>query len=161
NPVGQIGTFPLVESQLDRFALSSAVGYPDAATEARLVLHDGGRDAMASLSAVCTIAEWGAAIGAIGEVTVAPPIAAYAVAVTRATREAAGVRLGASPRASIALVRSAQAHALVSGRGYVSPDDIGAMAVASLAHRMVVDGDGRFAASVVSGVLSTLPAPRP
>jgi MoxR-like ATPase len=94
-------------------------------------------------------------------VSVAPPIAAYAVSITRATREAAGVRLGASPRASIALVRSAQAHALISGRGYVSPDDIAAMAVPSLAHRLVVDGDGRFAASVVSGALAALPAPRP
>ncbi len=161
NPVGQLGTFPLVESQLDRFALATTVGYPDAATEARLALHDGGRDAMATLRPVCTVAEWAAAIAATGEVTVVPQIAAYAVAIVRATREAAGVRLGASPRASIALVRSAQAFALVSGRGYVSPDDVAAMAVASLAHRLVVDGDGRFAASVVASTLSQLPAPRP
>ena len=161
NPVGQLGTFPLVESQLDRFALCATVGYPDADTEARLALHDGGRDALANLRAVCSVAEWTSAIAASSEVSVAPPIAAYAVSITRATREAAGVRLGASPRASIALVRSAQAHALISGRGYVSPDDIAAMAVPSLAHRLVVDGDGRFAASVVSGALAALPAPRP
>jgi MoxR-like ATPase len=161
NPVGQLGTFPLVESQLDRFALCATVGYPDAATEARLALHDGGRDALASLYPVCSVAEWSAAIAATAEVSVAPAIAAYAVAIARATREAAGVRLGASPRASIALVRSAQAHALVSGRGFVSPDDVATMAAASLAHRLVVDGDGRFAASVISGVLAALPAPRP
>ena len=131
NPVGQLGTFPLVESQLDRFALCATIGYPDAATEARLAMHNGGRDAVAHLRPVCSVAEW------------------------------AGVRLGSSPRASIALVRSAQAHALISGRGYVSPDDVTAMAVPSLAHRLVVDGDARFAASVVSGVLSALPAPRP
>ena len=161
NPVGQLGTFPLVESQLDRFALCATVGYPDAATEARLALHDGGRDALASLYPVCSVAEWSAAIAATAEVSVAPAIAAYAVAIARATREAAGVRLGASPRASIALVRSAQAHALMSGRGFVSPDDVATMAAASLAHRLVVDGDGRFAASVISGVLAALPAPRP
>jgi MoxR-like ATPase len=161
NPVGQLGTFPLVESQLDRFALCTTVGYPDAATESRLAMHDGGRDAMATLRPVCSVAEWAAAIAATAEVSVAEPIAAYAVAIARATREAAGVRLGASPRASIALVRSAQAHALVSGRGYVAPDDVRAMAGPSLVHRLVVDGDGRFAASVVSGLLSTLPAPRP
>ena len=161
NPVGQLGTFPLVESQLDRFALCATIGYPDAATEARLAMHDGGRDAVAHLRPVCSVAEWAASISATAEVTVAPPIAGYAVAITRATREAAGVRLGASPRASIARVRSAQAHALISGRGYVSPDDVTAMAVPSLAHRLVVDGDARFAASVVSGVLSALPAPRP
>ena len=161
NPVGQLGTFPLVESQLDRFALCATLGYPDAATEARLALHDGGRDALANLGPVCSIAEWSAAVAATSEISVAPAIAAYAVGIARATRDAAGVRLGASPRASIALVRSAQAHALVSGRGYVSPDDVAAMAVPSLAHRLVVDGDGQFAASIVSGLLATLPAPRP
>jgi MoxR-like ATPase len=161
NPVGQLGTFPLVESQLDRFALCATVGYPDAATEAGLALHDGGKGAMAVLRAVCSVAEWAGAIAATGEVAVAPAIAAYAVAIARGTREAAGVRLGASPRASIALVRSAQAHALVSGRGYVAPDDVVAMAVPSLAHRLLVDGDGRFAASVVSSVLSAIAAPRP
>jgi MoxR-like ATPase len=161
NPVGQLGTFPLVESQLDRFALCATIGYPDAATEARLAMHDGGRGAVAQLRPVCSVAEWAASIAATAEIAVAPPIAGYAVAIARATREAAGVRLGASPRASIALVRSAQAHALISGRGYVSPDDVTAMAVPSLAHRLVVDGDARFAASVVSGVLSALPAPRP
>ena len=161
NPIGQLGTFPLVESQLDRFALCTTVGYPDAVTEARLALRDGGRDAMATLHPVCSVAEWAACIAATAEITVSPPTAVYAVAIARATRDAAGVRLGASPRASIALVRSAQAHALVSGRGYVAPDDVAAMAVPSLAHRLVVDGDGRFAASVISGVLSALPAPRP
>jgi MoxR-like ATPase len=161
NPVGQLGTFPLAESQLDRFALATTVGYPDAQIEAGLALHDGGRDAMAALLPVCSIDDWSAAIAAIGEVTVVPQIAAYAVSIARSTREAAGVRLGASPRASIALVRSAQAHALVCGRGYVAPDDVAAMAVAALAHRLVVDGDGRFAASVVASSLSSLPAPRP
>jgi MoxR-like ATPase len=161
NPVGQLGTFPLVESQLDRFALCATVGYPDAATETRLALHDGGRDAMGALRPVCSVAEWAGAIAASAEVTVAAPIAAYAVAITRATREAAGVRLGASPRASIALVRSAQANALMSGRGYVAPDDVAAMAVPSLAHRLLVDGDAHFAASVVSGVVSAMAAPRP
>jgi MoxR-like ATPase len=161
NPVGQLGTFPLVESQLDRFALCATLGYPDAATEARLALHDGGRDALGHLRPVCGVTEWAASIAATAEVAVAPPIATYAVAIARATREAGGVRLGASPRASIALVRSAQAHALVSGRGYVAPDDVAVMAGPSLAHRLVVDGDGRFAASVIAGVLAALPAPRP
>jgi len=161
NPVGQLGTFPLVESQLDRFALCTTVGYPDATTESRLAMHDGGRDAMATLRPVCSVAEWAAAIAATSEVSVAEPIAAYAVSIARATRDAPGVRLGASPRASIALVRSAQAHALVSGRGYVAPDDVRAMAGPSLVHRLVVDGDGHLAATVVAGLLSTLPAPRP
>ena len=161
NPVEQLGTFPLVESQLDRFALSTTVGYPDAATEAALARRDGGRDAMAALRPVCSVAQWAAAIGATGDVHVAPVVAEYAVALARATRDAAGVRLGASPRASIALVRSAQAHALVNGRGFVAPDDVAAMAGPGLAHRLLVDGDGRGAAAVVAAVLSAIPAPRP
>jgi MoxR-like ATPase len=161
NPVEQLGTFPLVESQLDRFSLCTTVGYPDAATEAGLARRDGGRDAMAVLRPVCSVAQWAAAISATAEVAVAPAVADYAVALVRGTREAPGVRLGASPRASIALVRSAQAHALLNGRGYVAPDDVAAMAGPGLAHRLVVDGDGRAAVGIVAAVLSATAAPRP
>ena len=83
NPVGQLGTFPLVESQLDRFALCATLGYPDATTEARLALHDGGRDALAILHPVCSVTEWASAVAATSEVSVAPAIAAYAVAIAR------------------------------------------------------------------------------
>jgi MoxR-like ATPase len=98
---------------------------------------------------------------ACGTVHVAAPVAAYAVALTRGTRKASGVRLGASPRASIALVRSAQAHALLYGREYVTPQDVQAMAVPGLAHRLVGEGGHDQRAALVHEVLRTTPVPRP
>ncbi|HUZ08944.1 MAG TPA: AAA family ATPase [Acidimicrobiales bacterium] len=160
NPIGQLGTYPLVESQLDRFAVSTPLGYPDATTEALLTLRRGGRQALAGLRPVCAVEHWAQAIEATGRVHVAAPIAQYAVAIGRATRQAPSVRLGASPRASISLVRSAQAHALLYGRDYVSPVDLQAVAVASLGHRLVTDGTTTGAA-VVSEVMRSIPVPRP
>lgn len=161
NPVGQLGTFPLVESQLDRFAVSTAIGYPDQATELRLASGEGGRTALASMEPVCTTAEWSGLISACASVAVAPPVAEYAVALARATRALAPVRLGASPRASITLLRSAQAHALLEGRPFVVPADVQAMAVPGLAHRLVTDGGPELRAAVVQEVVRTIPAPRP
>jgi MoxR-like ATPase len=161
NPIGQLGTYPLVESQLDRFALATPLGYPDAEAETRLSLHHGGRDALAALHPVCTTGDWERTIALTRRLPVAPQIAAYAVALSRATRQAAGVRLGASPRASITLVRSAQAHALLYGREFVSPLDVQAMAVPTLAHRLVTDGHPGAGVAVVHEVLRTVEAPRP
>jgi len=161
NPVGQLGTFPLVESQLDRFALCTPLGYPDAETEMQLALRHGGREALATLAPVCKVEDWARVIAATRQVHVAPAVAEYAVAISRATRQAGPVRLGASPRASITLVRSAQAHALLYGRDYVSPVDVQALAVPSLAHRLLTDGDDKMGATVVADVLGSIPAPRP
>jgi MoxR-like ATPase len=162
NPVGQLGTYPLVESQLDRFGLSTTIGYPDAEVEQRLVLHDGGRDALAALVPAGSPAAWAAAIDATATVTVATAVAAYAVAVVRATRTAPAVRLGASPRAAIALIRCAQAHAVLDQRTFVTPDDVQSVAVACLAHRLVVDGtapNGRAGRAVVDEVLAATTVP--
>jgi len=161
NPIGQLGTYPLVESQLDRFALSTALGYPDPATEVHLAQRQGGREALMALSPVCDTETWERAIAATREIHVAPPVAEYAVSLARATRQAGPVRLGASPRASITLVRNAQAHALLSGREYVSPVDVQAVAVATLAHRLITDGDGGTGAAVMHEVLRITPVPRP
>jgi MoxR-like ATPase len=91
NPVTQRGTFPLVESQLDRFSMATSIGYPDAVTEAHLVLHQGGKYALDDLQPVCTPAEWREALGATASVHVDPAVADYAVALCRATRSAPGV----------------------------------------------------------------------
>ncbi len=164
NPRSQRGTFPLVESQLDRFAVATSIGYPDAAHEAQMVLHEGGTYALADLHAVCSPAEWLEAQRATNLVGVTPMVAEYAVQICRATRTAPGVRLGASPRAVIWLIRSAQAHALLFARSYVVPDDVKAVAVGCLAHRILLD-DGEesigHAAGVVRGILEATAAPRP
>ena len=161
NPLSQLGTYPLVESQLDRFALATAVGYPDAATEAHLVRHRGGKFALGELRPVCTVAQWLAAQRACEAVDVAPAVAEYAVALCRASRSASGIRLGASPRAAIWLIRAAQAHAVVSRRSFVTPDDVKAVAVACLAHRLLTDDGVEHGVAVVRGLLDTTPAPRP
>jgi len=161
NPFSQLGTYPLVESQLDRFGLATAIGYPDADTEARLVRHAGGKFALEELRPVCTVEQWLRAQRATEAVEVAPAVAEYAVALCRASRHAGGVRLGASPRAAIWLIRSAQAHAVVSGRPFVTPDDVKAVAVACLAHRLLTDEGVDHGVAVVRGLLDTTPAPRP
>ena len=161
NPAEQLGTYPLVESQRDRFALATPLGYPDAGTELRLALGEGGQGELGRLAPVCTTDDWARLVMACSRVHVDSAVAAYAVQLTRATREPSSVRLGASPRASITLVRSAQAHALLHGRSYATPDDVQAVAVASLAHRLVADGPSEQRAAVVEEVVRTTAAPRP
>jgi MoxR-like ATPase len=164
NPVSQRGTYPLVESQLDRFSLATTVGYPDAALEVSIVRQQGGRPALAAIRAVCTPQTWRDAQEVTATVAVAEAVATYAVDICRATRGAPGVELGASPRAAIWLIRSAQAHAILHGRPYVGPDDVKAVATGCLAHRLVL-ADGATGlpagAAVVHRVLEATPAPRP
>ncbi|MDE3205249.1 MAG: AAA family ATPase [Acidobacteriota bacterium] len=164
NPVTQRGTYPLVESQLDRFSMATTIGYPDAETETLIVSRGGGRPALSGITAVCSTEGWARARDATEEVVVSDAVAAYAVALCRATRRASGVELGASPRAGIWVVRSARARALLQGRPFTAPDDVKAVAVGCLAHRLVMN-DGRSGleagADVVREVLETVPAPRP
>jgi MoxR-like ATPase len=159
NPIGQLGTYPLVESQLDRFGLSTSIGYPDPEVEIRLVLHGGGRFALDTMTPVADPAQWMRVISATSSVNVVDAVAEYAVALVRATRSAGTVRLGASPRAAISLIRSAQAYAVLAGRAYVSPEDIQSVAVACLAHRLIADGSGGDGASLVTRIIEETPAP--
>ena len=159
NPVGQVGTYPLAESQLDRFGLSTSIGYPDAEVETRLVLHSGGRYALDSLTPVADTARWERAIAATARVHVVHEVAAYAVALVRATRASGSVRLGASPRAAISMLRSAQAHAVLDGRPYVAPGDIQAVAIACLSHRLLADGGEGSNAALVGRIIADTPAP--
>ncbi len=164
NPRSQRGTFPLVESQLDRFAIATAIGYPDAANEAQMALHQGGTYALADLQPICTPEEWLGAQLATTVVPVAPVVAEYAVEICRASRIAPGVRLGASPRAVIWLIRAAQAQALLLSRNYVVPADVKAVAVACLAHRILMDeGEESIgqAVEVVQRILEATATPRP
>ena len=161
NPIGQLGTYPLVESQLDRFGLSTSIGYPDAEVETRLVLHNGGRYALDSLAPVCHPAQWEQVIDTTGSVRVVTPVAAYAVSLVRATRSVGTVRLGASPRAAISLIRAAQAYAVLSGRDYVTPEDVQAVAGPCLSHRLVTETTGDDRHALVRQIVAATPVPRP
>jgi MoxR-like ATPase len=159
NPIGQLGTYPLVESQLDRFGLSTSIGYPDADVETRLVLHNGGRYALDTLAPVSDPVQWERVVNATAAVHVVTSVAEYAVSLVRATRTAGTVRLGASPRAAISLIRSAQAYAVLTGRSYVTPQDIQAVAVSCLSHRLVAEGSGGDGPALVSRIISEMPVP--
>jgi MoxR-like ATPase len=159
NPIGQLGTYPLVESQLDRFGLSTSIGYPDAETETRLVLHNGGRYALEALVPVSDPRHWERAIAATASVRVVTTVAEYAVALVRATRASGTVRLGASPRAAISLIRSAQAFAVLAGRAYITPQDIQSVASACLAHRLIAEGSDGEGPALVARILTETPAP--
>lgn len=159
NPIGQLGTYPLVESQLDRFGISTSIGYPDAEVETRLVLQNGGRFALDTLTPVADPAQWARVIGATSSVRVVDTVAEYAVTLVRATRSAGTVRLGASPRAAISLIRSAQAAAVLSGRPYVTPEDIQSMALSCLAHRLIADGSEGDGPALIRRIIEETPAP--
>lgn len=165
NPIDMAGTYPLPEAQLDRFLIRTSLGYPDRATEAE-VLSDHHRGVRVSdLEPVLSEDEIMALIHAAAAVRVDPLIVDYMVAVASWTRSAEGVALGASPRGSIALLRASRAHALVSGRDHVAPEDVQALAEPVLAHRIILDVEGQAKgltqADVIAGAVESVPAPQP
>jgi len=162
NPVELEGTFPLPEAQLDRFLMRLSLGYPSEADEEALVAR-GTRAFSEGLEAVVGCEEVLAAIGDSSRVRVHDDVGRYLVKVTRATRGDSDVRLGASPRATLALHRAAQAWAAIRGRDYVLPDDVKRLAVPVLAHRLIVSLEarlrGRDAAAIVESILDSVPVP--
>jgi len=165
NPVDQAGTYPLVESQMDRFLMATRLGYPDVATETALAMTRGAQPRLADLRPVCSPELLREIQDVVSELSVSDEVAGYAVAIVRASRQAAGVRLGASPRAAIGLLAAARANAVVRGRTYVLPDDVKAVAVPVLAHRLVTEASGagvlEAGAAIVRRLLDSVPGPRP
>ena len=164
NPIELGGTYPLPEAELDRFLIRLAVGYPAAEDEARVLrLRRERRSAKPRVAQVLTSAEFLAMQEALEDVFVEPSIEGYIVQLARATREDRRLALGASPRASLALMAMARAVAGMEGRAFVIPDDVKRIAVPVLAHRLVLKPEnwgGRIdAAQVVGSVLDRIPAP--
>jgi MoxR-like ATPase len=142
NPVESEGTYPLPEAQLDRFILRTKVGYPEGDDEFELVRRRlaRGHDDVA-LRAVTDPAEFVAMQDSLEHVEVDDRIIRYVVALVTATRQARDLAVGASPRGALALVKLARAHAVISGRDFVTPDDVRRIAVPALAHRVVLSGE--------------------
>ena len=158
NPVELEGTFALPEAQLDRFLVRIVLGYPDEADERAIARrYRAAGEPLEALNAVMNPAELPAIRDATRGVTVSEEVEGYLVRLVRATREHADLQLGASPRASVALYRAAQALALIDGRDFVLPDDVSALAGPVLTHRLLVDVDrelrGATAGDVISEVL--------
>ena len=161
NPVEQHGTYPLPEGQLDRFAMSVHVGYPDEDGSTDLVRRQLTRHPLRDLEQVLTPEEVVAAQEAVRAVYVDEGVLRYAVALVTATRSAPEVALGASPRASVWLIRVAQARALAEGRDHVLPDDVKASAGSVLAHRLVPGSarGGPGMRDVVAAIADEVPVP--
>jgi MoxR-like ATPase len=163
NPFGQVGTFPLPESQLDRFALVLRMGWPDRAAEREILTGQGGSEALPDLKAVTTPEEVSEVVAAVRGVQVAPALVEYVLDLADATRNHPSLAVGASPRAALGLLHAARAHAVVAGRTYATPDDVQAVAVASFAHRVLLgDGADTAAAGVVlHDIIDRVAVPRP
>ena len=139
NPIEYEGTYPLPEAQLDRFLVRIAIGYPSEDAERDILLERSRRRReRIELEPVCDQQALRAMQAAIEEVHVAPPVAEYAVAIARATRDSPQLAVGASPRGSLALMKLARARAAYLGRDFVTPDDVKAVSVPALAHRLTL-----------------------
>lgn len=163
NPIEYEGTFPLPEAQLDRFLIRIHLGYPSPADEVQLLGQQQTDHPIDSLRQVTDAAGILRLQAAIREVHVDPLVRQYVVELTNATRQHESVYLGASPRGSIALFRTAQARALLEGRNYVTPDDVKELAQFALAHRVIVSPGakvkGATQAEIIAHCLQRVPVP--
>nr|WP_078920501.1 MULTISPECIES: MoxR family ATPase [Tessaracoccus] len=137
NPIEMEGTYPLPEAQRDRFMARITMGYPARQAEVAMLEHHAGGDQLSTVQPVTDAAAVAAAARAIRAVYVAPVINDYIVAIVEGTRRHPDLRLGASPRASLHLMRAARVEAALAGRDYVIPEDVRALAVEVLAHRVL------------------------
>ncbi|MBI2165288.1 MAG: MoxR family ATPase [Chloroflexi bacterium] len=163
NPIEMEGTFPLPEAQLDRFMVRIKLGYPDPEEEGQILLRFGHDSRFASLEPVASVQELHAAQSLAARVRVEESLRQYVVALAQQTRRHPSLQLGASPRAALALYRSAQAWAAIQGREYVLPDDVKELAAPVLSHRLILSPQARLrglaAEDVIAEVLSAVPVP--
>ena len=163
NPVEFRGTYPLPEAQMDRFAVQLSLGYVAPEDEVAILSAQAQRHPIDSLTACVSIDDVLMVRRRAAGVRMSDELKRYAVDVVRATRAANGIQLGASPRASLALMKAAQALALSEGREFVLPEDVREMAVPVIAHRMVIEPQARFAgvttAGLVEEILGKVPMP--
>ncbi len=163
NPIENEGTYPLPESQLDRFLLKVSVGYPERDAELQILASHGERDLLDEIRPVVTAAQVNGLVAAARTVHIAPALQGYLVDLADATRRHPHVAVGMSPRATLALQRVARARAATRNRTFVTPDDIKALAVPVLAHRLLLSPSARVAQitadSVVADILAQVPQP--
>ena len=161
NPVEFRGTYPLPEAQMDRFAVQLSLGYVAPEDEVAILSAQAQRHPIDTLAPCVSIDDVLMVRGRAAAVRMSDELKRYAVDVVRATRAANGVQLGASPRASLALMKAAQALALSEGREFVIPEDVREMAVPVIAHRMVVEPQARFAGVTTAGLVEEILAKTP
>jgi MoxR-like ATPase len=163
NPIEMEGTYALPEAQRDRFMLRLSVGYPVEASEIAMLDSHTQSNPLDDLESVTDAAEIRKLIGIVNQVYVSDAVQRYAVALTSATRRSDELNLGASPRATLHLVRAAKASAAMGGRDYVLPDDLRGLARQVLAHRLLPSVEasmsGRTTGAILDGIVATVPVP--
>jgi MoxR-like ATPase len=163
NPIEYEGTFPLPEAQLDRFLMRIRLGYPSPTDEVLIMDAQQSRHPIESLSQVVSPREVVEMQDAVGRIYVDPLIKQYIVTLVNQTRDHPAAYLGASPRGSLALMRATQAHAMLDGRDFVTPDDVKSLAHATLGHRVIVSPSARVrevdSAQIVDEVLERVAVP--
>jgi MoxR-like ATPase len=163
NPVEFHGTYPLPEAQMDRFALKLSLGYVSAEQEVEMLTAQNAKHPLERIAPVASVDDVLAARRSLANVRVADAVKRYAVDLVAATRTATGVTLGASPRASIALMKLAQALAAFDGEEFVSPEHVQEIAVEAIAHRIVLERNRSFAgaspAAVVEEIVKSVAVP--
>jgi MoxR-like ATPase len=164
NPIDMEGTYVLPEAQLDRFLMKLTIGYPTADAEAAVLRTQKMGATVDHLLPVLNANDVAAMIESVHRVEVAPALEHYIVAIAATTRSMSELRLGVSPRGSLALLRAARAFAATAGRSYVVPEDVKTMAPAVLAHRVILQPDaelqGRTGAELIARALQSVPVPR-
>jgi MoxR-like ATPase len=165
NPIEMEGTYPLPEAQRDRFTARLSIGYPTAAAELEMLDTHGSSSPLDQLKPTATAPEVRSLIQAVRGVLVTGQVKEYIIALCAATRTAPELRLGASPRAALQLLRTARARAALDGRDYVIPDDIQALAGPVLAHRLLPTAEAlverKLPEQVVARLVAQTPLPRP
>ena len=163
NPIEMEGTFPLPEAQLDRFMVNVEIGYPSPEEESDILLRFEEDTVPPAIDAVTSADELKEMQRLVPRVRVDDTVRGYVVSITRKTREHESLSLGASPRAGLALYKASQAAAAMDGRDFVTPDDVKAVAVRVLSHRLVLTSNarlrGRTTTQIVEQVLSSTPVP--
>jgi MoxR-like ATPase len=156
NPIEMEGTYPLPEAQRDRFTARIAMGYPDGGAELAMLDVHGGHDPLYDLLPVSEAAVVRPLIPTVRDVHVADAVKQYAVNLVTATREAPELRLGASPRATLHLLRTARAVAALEGRDFVLPDDLQTLAVPVLAHRIIPTAESQLSRRTTDAILADM-----
>ena len=163
NPIEMEGTYPLPEAQRDRFMARVSMGYPVLRSELAMLDSHSAANPLDDLEPVTDGAEIAKLVDIVRSVHVSDPVKQYAVDITASTRHSPDLRLGASPRATLHLIRAARAHAALEARDYVIPDDLQLLAAPVLAHRLITALDaqlgGRGAESVIATTLRAIPVP--
>jgi len=159
NPTEQVGTYPLPESQLDRFLMRLSLGYPDRSAERELLRGSDRRGLLATLKPLLDTATLQRLQASVDTVHLADPWLDYLQNLLARSREMPALAHGLSPRAGLALLRAARAWALLNGRGHALPEDLKAVLPAVITHRLSLRGDGQSPTAVVEALLSGVPVP--